>query len=157
MNWTGGIALMALVGCASCLRIGAQETLATDFAPMDTSEWVIAASDGQVRDGKLVIASGRGNQYLTTRRRFLYATLETSVRFGKLSQDSTAFYYLGFQSLTPWADSVCWLMVQDTAVFAIIKKSGQEGFRKHVAYAGTKVWSSRRSPAPRTTTSGSAK
>jgi len=125
---------MVLLGGALCPRIGAQETLATNFAPLDTSQWVLAGADVHVRDGKLVIASGKGNQYLTTRKRFLYATLEMSVRFGELSRDSTAFYYLGFQSLTPWADSLCWLMVQDTVVAAIVKKGGQKAFRKPVGY-----------------------
>ena len=128
-----GVLAVFLVAAASA-QDPRQEMLHTDFSSLDTSEWVCKGQDAQVRDGKLIIWPQRGQQYLTTRKSFLHATLEMSVRFHVLSRDSTVFYYLGFQSLAPWVRDVCWVQIQDAAVTAVLKKNGQTGFRKHVGY-----------------------
>jgi len=112
-----------------------------DFDSYNAKTWGTMPGRGvSVKDGRLTNKPREGQVYLATVRKYRHVTLEMRVRFNTLSSDSTAFYYLGFQSVRPWAHDLCWLTVQDQQLFAGLRKDGGEGFRKAVAFLESGRW-----------------
>jgi len=94
------------------------------FDAAGAAVWQPFPSAAKVAGGVATIAPPEGQQWLASASRFQYGELEMSVRFNRLSADSTIFYYLGFQNLTPWARQVCWLQVQDAQMNVVVTKDG---------------------------------
>jgi hypothetical protein len=94
------------------------------FDAAGAAVWQPFPSAVRVEGGVATIAPPEGQQWLASASRFQYGELEMSVRFNRLSANSTIFYYLGFQNLTPWARQVCWLQVQDAQMNVVVAKDG---------------------------------
>ncbi len=117
-------------------HLAAEEVLFSDdfdsysiknWGPMPTA--AITVENGILRDSPQA-----GQIFLASLKKFKYVTLEMKVKFNRFSTDSTIFYYLGFQSLTPWCYNVCWITIQDAALFASVVKDGDtaKSVREHV-------------------------
>jgi len=103
---------------------GRNESFADSFDAAGAAMWQPFPSAARVEGGVATIAPPEGQQWLASASRFQYGELEMTVRFNRLSADSTIFYYLGFQNLTPWARQVCWLQVQDAQMNVVVTKDG---------------------------------
>lgn len=101
-----------------------KESFADSFDAAGATMWQPFPSAAKVEGGVATIAPPEGQQWLASASRFQYGELEMTVRFHQLSSDSTIFYYLGFQNLTPWARQVCWLQVQDAQMNVVVAKDG---------------------------------
>ena len=103
---------------------GRKAAFADSFDVAGAAVWQPFPSAAKVEGGVATITPPEGQQWLASASRFQYGELEMTVRFNRLSADSTIFYYLGFQNLTPWARQVCWLQVQDAQMNVVVTKDG---------------------------------
>jgi hypothetical protein len=101
-----------------------KESFADSFDTAGEAMWQPFPSAAKVEGGVVTVTPPEGQQWLASASRFQYGELEMTVRFNRLSTDSTIFYYLGFQSLMPWARQVCWLQVQDAQMNVVVTKDG---------------------------------
>jgi hypothetical protein len=117
------IVTLAVVSAARSDDAGPQ-ALADSFDAAGSVVWQPFPTSVAVEGGVATIAPPTGQQWLTSAARFQYGELEMTVRFNRLSDDSSLFYYLGFQNLVPWARQVCWLQVQDAQMNIVASKDG---------------------------------
>jgi hypothetical protein len=90
--------------------------------------WQPFPSAATVEDGVLTLEPPQSQQWLASAAKLRYGELDVKVRFNRFSTDSTVFYYLGFQSLTPWARNVCWFQVQDAQMNVVVGRDGTSTF-----------------------------
>jgi len=93
------------------------------FKPEASAVWQTLPSGAKVDDGVLLLEP-EGQQWIVSSSKYQHGQLEMTVRFNRLSDDSHLFYYLGFQSVLPWARQVCWLQVQDSQMSLIATRDG---------------------------------
>lgn len=138
---------------ATFLQVRADDIVwSDDFDSYNDNEWGAQSPEVTVEKGKLRNHPKAGQVYFSSAKKFKFGTLEARVRFNRLSTDSSIFYYLGLQSVTPWLENVCWLMVQDSAVIATVNKAGGKGqpslvanveagrwYKIKIAWSGSKV------------------
>ncbi|MBI2299665.1 MAG: hypothetical protein HYU66_12115, partial [Armatimonadetes bacterium] len=140
--------LAASVLCLACwlarpapARAAEPELLLDDgFETYDTRYWCTQPEGVSLADGILRDAPAQGQRWIASNERFLCADLDLTVKFGTLSRDSSIFYYLGFQSISPWVRDVCWVMVQDSVMIVGLKKAGRDGANQPVANVEAGRW-----------------
>ena len=81
---------------------GRKESFTDSFDSAGSTMWQPFPSAAKVDGGVVTITPPEGQQWLASASRFQYGELEMTVRFNRLSDNSTLFYYLGFQNLMPW-------------------------------------------------------
>jgi len=111
-----------------------------DFDSYNESFWGSKSASAILQDGVLVNSSPQGHKTLVSMKKYDFASLDMRLKFGRLSSDSTNFYYIGFQSVLPWAENVCYFMVQDTSLSAIIHKSGGESINQSLGNVDPDKW-----------------
>ena len=129
--------LFILFNAASALM--AEEIIFQDnFDSYNAAKWGSKPLDVTVADGTLVNAPSVGQRYLSSLKKFGDDTLEMRVKFNKVGGE--IFYYLGFQSITPWTYDMCWITVQGSSVSISAQKGGQQGFKQPVADIVINKW-----------------
>ncbi len=131
------VSVLWMVGTCYC----AEATILEDnFDSYNESLWGSKASAIAVEDGKLINRPPQGGANLISLKKYKYVSLEMRVQFDTLSSDSSIFYYLGFQSVIPWAENVCCFTVQDGSMTAGVGKSEQKGVRQTVTDIKVGTW-----------------
>ncbi len=140
--WLVFLGMLAFLSITAGIARSAEEVLFSDeFDSFNIKNWGPQPATGvTVQNGTMLDKPQTGQTFLSSLKKFRYVTFETRIKFNKLSTDSTIFYYIGLQSVTPWCYNVCWATIQDSALFASANKDGEKGIREHVADLKEKQW-----------------
>ena len=130
-----GLRALLLTACLACGEIAAaQPDAGWTTSGADTFDapggvvWQPFPSAATVEDGVLTIEPPQSQQWLASAAKLRYGELDVKVRFNRFSTDSTIFYYVGFQGITPWAWNVCWFQVQDAQMNVVVGRDGTSTF-----------------------------
>lgn len=128
-----------LLGISLCF--GEELVWKDDFSSYNQNIWGSQTESSiSVNNGNVTINPPQGQANLVSIKKIENASLEMRVKFDKISSDSTIFYYLGFQSVVPWAENVCAFIVQDGGITAWVQKVGETGVHQQVAEAKAGIW-----------------
>jgi hypothetical protein len=85
--------------------------------------WSGLATDIKLDEDKgiLTIAPKASLRMFSTRQYYKFVNAEYKVTFNEISNDSSVFYYLGFQNIKAWRHDVIWIMVQDGNMIAGVR------------------------------------
>ena len=133
-----GMLFVMLSGCNSG---EADVLLRDDFDSYNAKTWGSGAGDAiSLSGGTLINKPKQGQKFLASTKKYADVTLEIKLKFNSLSTDSTNFYYLGFQSITPWTHDLCWMTIQDNMLSVSLRKDGGKGFSQAVANLKQDQW-----------------
>ena len=136
------LGILVFVSVTASTARSAEEVIFSDeFDSFNIKNWGPQPTTGiTIQDGKLIDKPPASVMFIASTKKFSRVTFETRVRFNKLSTDSTIFYYIGLQSVTPWGYNTCDVTIQDAALFASANKEGEKGLHELVAYVKEKQW-----------------
>ncbi|MHB9071388.1 MAG: DUF6259 domain-containing protein [Sedimentisphaerales bacterium] len=133
-------ALILICLCVSAFCSAEQMLYQDDFDSYNEGFWGSKASTVELRDGALINSAPQGHNSIVSLKKYSYASLDIRMKFDRISGDSTNFYYYGFQSVLPWAENVCYFMVQDGSVSVNVHKSGGESINQPVGNVEAGRW-----------------
>lgn len=133
------VSILFIAGACCCAE---EQTIFQDnFDNYNSSNWGPMPGQGiSISDGKLVNSPPQGQTFIVSNKKFKACSIQMRVKFNRLSTDSSIFYYIGFQSVTPWTHNLCWLSVQDGQLSIGLKKDGLQGLSENIASLNADKW-----------------
>jgi len=121
------------------LQSGAKEPspIEEDFSADSLSvDFEVEPSGIVPENGSLVLKPSKGQQYLATAEPFAFGSVTVEFQMVTQSDDDHIIYYLGLQSLRPWAEELAWIKVQEGSLFVTVK-NGAKVEEKLIGYLNT--------------------
>ena len=121
------------------VQSGAKEPspLEEDFSADSLSvDFEVEPSGIVPENGFLVLKPSKGQQFLATAEPFAFGSVTVEFQMVTQSDDDHIIYYLGLQSLRPWAEELAWIKVQEGSLFVTVK-NGAMVEEKLIGYLNT--------------------
>lgn len=97
--------------------------IAEDFSKPELGEaWDAQQENTQIENGWFIIKPETGQRFLATAAAVKFGTIDVEFQPETPSEADRVTYYLGFQSIKPWAEDIVWIKIQEGTIFATVKK-----------------------------------